>query len=515
MKPSSQSPRKHSGLSDSCVFLFATCLFLSGISSAAPSITLSKKSGPPTTRILVSGRGFEPNVGVDIYFGTQDEALVMTDALGSFSGIAVVASASALPGTHWLSAVERFGKTGAQREFEVRTNWSEFHRPGMRRRNPYEKIIDVHNVGKLTLKWKYTGGGCCMFASPAVVDGVVYAASADVGVGYVYALDVRNGAPKWTYITGDWVESSPAVVNGVVYVGSYDGNVYALNARTGARLWNFFVNVWVTPSPTVADGVVYVGTSGVPSTSWYVYALDARTGAELWSFLADGQTPSSPAVVDGVVYVASNSGTFYALDAHTGAQLWSYAMGGNDFGLASSPAVANGVIYVGSANSYSKVYALNAKTGALLWSYPTNGWTYSSPAVADGAVYIGSDDNNVYALDAQSGTLLWKYATGNYVISSPAVANGVVYIGSNDETLYALNARTGAKLWSWAGNGEIDSSPTVADGVIYIGGGYSDPTVYAFSLKHESAQTEPIFDRPDLKTLRPDFSLKVSQPIEP
>jgi len=495
------------GATKQVCLLSTVMLLVAGVCFGRPAVSLSRASGPPTSKLLVSGSGFKPDAEIDIYFDTKDEAAVVTDGSGSFSGIAVVASASALPGTHWVSAVGRSGETGVQTEFEVQTNWNEFHRPNMKRFNPYENVLNVQNVGKLALKWKYTGGGCCMFASPAVVDGVVYAASAQVFSGYVFALDARNGALKWTYDTGDWIESSPAVVNGVVYVGSYDGNLYALNARTGVRLWNFFVNQWVVASPTVADGVVYVGTFAL------FYALDARTGAELWSFNADGETPASPAVVDGVVYLASNNGTVYALNAHTGALLWSYAMGGNDFGLASSPAVANRVVYVGSATSNSKVYALNAKTGALLWSYPTNGWTYSSPAVANGVAYIGSDDDNVYALDVQSGALLWKYTTGNYVISSPAVANDVVYVGSNDGTLYAFNAKTGAKLWSWAGNGEIDSSPTVVDGMVYVGGGYSDPTVYAFGLKQDSNVARAVAEHPDPTTLRPDLSLRPSKQI--
>ncbi len=48
------------------------------------SITLSKKSGPPASRILVSGRDFERNVGVDIYFDTKDKVLVVTDGKGEF-----------------------------------------------------------------------------------------------------------------------------------------------------------------------------------------------------------------------------------------------------------------------------------------------------------------------------------------------------------------------------------------------------------------------------------------------
>ena len=76
MKPSSRPPRTPSGLCNFCILLFVTCSFLSDVSSATPRINLSTRSGPPTSRILVSGQGFEPNVGVDIYFDTEDEALV-------------------------------------------------------------------------------------------------------------------------------------------------------------------------------------------------------------------------------------------------------------------------------------------------------------------------------------------------------------------------------------------------------------------------------------------------------
>src|SRR5208282_713818 len=77
--------------------------------------------------------------------------------------------------------------------------WSEFHRTNMMRWNPYEKVLNVNNVGSLALKWSYTTGGTRI----------------------------------------DPVASSPAVANGVVYVGSNDGNVYALNASTGAKLWSY------------------------------------------------------------------------------------------------------------------------------------------------------------------------------------------------------------------------------------------------------------------------------------
>ena len=159
--------------------------------------------------------------------------------------------------------------------------WSEFHRPNMKRWNPCETVLNVNNVGSLGLKWSYTTGND-VDSSPAVADGVVYVGSEDDNV---YALNASTGAKLWSYATGsdvyflagrgEWsglcrlvrpqrvraerqhrrpavellhrrlVWSSPAVANGVVYVGSYDKNVYALDASTGAKLWSYTTGGYV------------------------------------------------------------------------------------------------------------------------------------------------------------------------------------------------------------------------------------------------------------------------------
>jgi hypothetical protein len=85
------------------VRLSVACLLLCGVSSAARSISLSKESGRPASGILVSGGGFEPNVGVDIYFDTKDEALVVTNGEGEFEGARIYAPRSAHPGKHWFN----------------------------------------------------------------------------------------------------------------------------------------------------------------------------------------------------------------------------------------------------------------------------------------------------------------------------------------------------------------------------------------------------------------------------
>jgi outer membrane protein assembly factor BamB len=492
----------------SCVFLFFAWLLLAGIASAAPTVTLSKKSGPPTSKILVSGRGFESNVGVDIFFDTKDKALVVTNGKGEFHDAGIYAPRSARPGEHWVTALERNNDKGARKSFLVQTNWSQFHfDPDHGGLNPYENVLNRNTVRTMGIRWSYEAG-CAITSSPAVANGIVYAGSCDH---YIYALNSKNGTLLWKYLTGSSVESSPSVADGVVYVGSDDDNIYALNAHTGALRWKYTTRNQVTSSPTVVDGVVYVG-------SWdkNIYALSAKTGNLLWKYATGGIVASSPAVakdvqyLGSVVYSGSGDGNVYALNAATGSLDWDYATGGGT----SSPAVANGLVYVGSGDS--NVYALNASFGGPpLWTYTTGSAVSSTPLIDQGVVYVGSNDDNFYALNANTGALLWQLR-GDFGVVASAVANGVVYVGAslNNIDFYALNSNTGAVLWQINSAYIIESSPAIVDGMIYVGS--TDWRLYAFG--HTDRQKTPAPGgpglapkNPDLKPLRPDFNVKVSK----
>jgi outer membrane protein assembly factor BamB len=414
--------------------------------TVTPAITVSPATGPPTSKLAVSGSGFGGSEGVDIYFDTTDLVLPGTDANGSFGPISITVPASAAPGTHWITAEGRHSGLLTQAPFAVNTNWGQFRYSSKHRgSNPYENVLNRDNVSAIDQDWSFTTGGQVQ-SSPAISNEMAYVGSFD---GTVYALDASTGAQQWSFPTGGLIRSSPAVAKGVVYVGSDDSNLYALNASSGAELWSFPTGGEFDSSPAVANGVVYVGSLG-----GNVYALNASTGAQLWSFATGGFVRSSPAVVNGVVYVGSDDGKVYALNASTGAQLWNFTTGN---GVVSSPAVVNGVVYVGSEDG--NVYALNSSTGALLWSHATGAGIESSPAVANGVVYIGSTDRSLYAFKASTGAVLWSVITGSGIQSSPAVANGVVYIGSNDGNVYAFNTATGDQLWSYATGDSVVSSP--------------------------------------------------------
>jgi len=497
MKASSLCPsRKSSGPIDSCSLLLVACLFLCGISSATPCITLSKKSGPPTSQILVSGRGFEPNVGVDIYFDTKDESLVVTNGKGEFKDAKAHAPRSARPGQHWVTALERNNDKGAQKPFLVQTDWTQFHFDADGTRlNPYENVLNPKTVPGLDLKWSYLTkeASAC---SPAVAEGVVYCTGSGFD-DHVYAINAQTGALLWSKATNGWTGGSFAVADGVAYFGSSDNNLNALNAHTGALLWRYKTGGFPS-SPAVVNGVVYVG-----SGDGNLYALNAHTGAKLWSYTTGGLVQSSPVVTDGMVYFGSADYNVYALQASDGTLIWRYKTGN----WAGDLAVTGGVVYATSQDD--NVYALNASNGGKLWSFTTGKLIQSAPAVADGVVYVGSDDNNLYALNARTGAVRWNKFIG--LPSSAAVANGVVYVASTYATMYALDARTGAELWSYSTGDVIYSDPTIVNGVLYFGS--YDAHIYACSLKYRSAEAKSASKRPDLNTLRPDFKLKVSEPV--
>jgi outer membrane protein assembly factor BamB len=466
---------------------------------AQPTITLIASGGPPTTKLLVSGSGFDPNVRVDIYFDTTDETLVVTDGNGQFQNAAAHALSSAYPGKHWVTALERYQRKGAQEPFLVFTNWSQFQfgssRTGL---NPYENVIDKRTVSRLGVAWSRNNVDA--FGSPpALVGGLLYTGSNDA---FLYALNTISGALVWRFGGGGSMSGYPAVADGIVYDQDNSGYLYAWNSKTGDLIWQTYSCCNGQSSPAVSKGTVFVtaGDYNLEQTTLWAYA--ASTGAALWSVpvgrFAGDVSPSS-AVDRGTVYVASE-GILYAVDAQSGKQLWTYTIG-DLRGNSATPSVANGIVYVGSLDK--AVYAINASSGALIWRFFTGGKVFSSTAIGHGIVYVGSTDHTLYALNSNTGALIWKYTTGDEIHTSPVVANGLVFDNSYDGNLYAWDAVTGALLWQEY-IGLSPASPVVANGVVWQVG---SPT-YAFTVKPDDALSRLGSEQPpNMRNLQPDHTL--------
>ena len=102
-------------------------------------------------------------------------------------------------------------------------------------------------------------------SSPAIgADGTIYVGSWDTKL---YAIN-PNGTLKWSYTTGERIDSSPAIgADGTIYVGSWDQNLYAINPN-GTLKWSYDTGIAVLKksSPAIgADGTIYVGSGNISS----------------------------------------------------------------------------------------------------------------------------------------------------------------------------------------------------------------------------------------------------------
>ena len=494
------------------LLVFSLCLFPNIATAASPHIYDVPQAGPPGSQTQTVGNGFDPNATLDIYFDSTDVGLVVTDNNGSFgmalkaptirqNGLTIQIPKDAVPGQHWITAIERITELQSQVAFTVSVDWPQFgfnaQHTGF---NPYENVLGPETVASLTIRWKYTTGHD-IYASPVVANGIVYIGGNVGDDNNLYALEADTGAVLWKFPAAPFAEA-PAVVNGVVYVSSYypSNYLYALNANSGAMLWRYPAGGG--RSPVVVNGVVYVD-----SQDHYVYAVNASTGKLLWKFATGSEVQSSPAVANGVVYVGAPDGNLYALDAGTGALLWKFATP-SDSGF-HTPVVVNGVVYAGSEDN--NLYAVNASTGVLIWKY--GGVSPYFQAVANGVVYFSS--GNFYALDAATGALLWEYTADNDLGIAVGAANGVVYANSEyDGIVYAFDASTGALLWKYSTGNQVWSSPAVVNGILYFG--CNDGNVYAFGLPNQQmAEKFSPPERTDGARLTPDWSLQPSSQVTP
>jgi glucose dehydrogenase len=264
--------------------LFLAFLLTAFCFGQTPSIALTFKSGPPKAKPFVSGSGFAPNASFGVFFDAIQLTTASTDGSGSFAKVGIEIPSSALPGHHAISAQQTPSGDSAQANFNVSTNWGQFHSDANHDGwNRHENILSAGNVGGLTLLWSYATGNPIL-SSPAVVNGVVYIASDTT----LFALKGSTGSVLWHHTPiGGISSSSPAVANGMVYVGT-GHSVQALNASTGSVVWIYPTGA-VESAPTVANGVVYAGGS------YFLFAIDAKTGALLWRYKGRARRLPSPA----------------------------------------------------------------------------------------------------------------------------------------------------------------------------------------------------------------------------
>ena len=321
-------------------------------------------------------------------------------------------------------------------------------------------------------------------ASPAVVAGVVYAATGDKRV---VALNAETGALIWeSEVTGP-VASSPAVAGDLLYTGLRDGRVIALSTKDGALVWEYQTGDFIVASPTARDGIVYIGSSDRK-----MYALDALTGEKFWSYKTDGRIRTGASVSDAVVAFVSEDRHVYILDAPSGQFRLDFRVLGQTNG---APVVDDDLVY--TSDSRGVVAGIDwhqkqlpfektarwARTTLYVWQLVDTlprpkGFAWSmrqrsegyifTPALSGDKLFLASETGALVAAGRSGEGIQWRFEADTRFEAGASVAGDTVYVGDADGTLYAVGAEDGVERWRVALDDGVASEPVIAGNTLYV-----------------------------------------------
>jgi outer membrane protein assembly factor BamB len=274
--------------------------------------------------------------------------------------------------------------------------------------------------------------------------------------GQLLAIDRITHQIAWRFHTGNALYATPVVVDGMVYVAGSDKTLYALEVRNGAFRWAFTAQDLLSAPPTISDGKVYLGAED--ST---LYVLEAQTGVEQWRYTMGGPIAATPVVFNGVVYVGADDGGLYALDAATGDIRWIFP---SDAGINGSVAIADGIVYVGNVDGW--VYALNAETtlpqGEVLWAFESDGEIVNDLVARNGLLYF-TNASTLYALNLQTGLEAWRFPSEFEIKGAPLLLSRYAFINLG-RSIAMLDPITGEEISRIPSGSPESDTPLGTDG---------------------------------------------------
>ncbi|MCB9597223.1 MAG: PQQ-binding-like beta-propeller repeat protein [Sandaracinaceae bacterium] len=349
----------------------------------------------------------------------------------------------------------------------------------------------------------------------------------------LFAVDAATGRQRWSRWLGDPLMSQPAAANGLVFsghlldgqspgglptgttgYGTGDGRRYgftAMNLTNGAPRWTRPIDGDVMNAAVLdGDDVFFTTMSGT------VYRMNQRSGRVHWRRRLHA---TSAPWLDGddvhvtvrlrenggvrekaVILSRESGGTEHELDAVDAA----FVAGRPDPGVqegwsyeGSRATVVGGRIYQTIGN---EVHCRDADTRELLWRrrYTDNPRTRpaSMPAIAGSQLVFGTRDGVLFGLDIDTGMTAWAYDVGEPIASQPTIGHGWVYASTTRGGVVGLEVSdVSFDGWHmWGGNAQhngrvmateppADDTDRPTEGTLELGGSARDGEVAGFPLR--------------------------------
>ena len=488
------------------------------MTSAAPllasddraTITLQPQAAQPGARVQVTGHGFVPYEGVDVFVDGVHADVVTANRDGTVAARVTTAD-RAVPGRHWVSVRGRRDGVVVQAPVDVRPaatlGWPQpgfdAGRSGAARADPW---ISPGTMSSIETVWRRPVSG----RPPILVGDTMIGVVGGYYEGYeIVASDIWTGDVRWRSEMQSEFGADPASDGDVVLVSDW-GRVRALDVDTGATRWTRALPDWVdelTTPPTISDGTAFVAAQrwGGRSKATF-FALDAGSGSVRWSTTLPGTTGwsrSAIAVDEGALYTplsGSRRGGVASFDATTGALRWRRVLRADE-----SPGpitVSNGLVLT-HAEPYGNLIAIDADTGALRWRADTVGGAGGNDSITvtqAGAVVGGywweSSGGELATVDLGTGAVLWRRSLQPAPVGT-ASAGALLLAMTGEGDLHSIDPGTGETRWRSMVTSSPSGRPVIADGAVYVASWNDTVTTLR----------RPTPDKPERDALEPDATV--------
>ena len=294
------------------------------------------------------------------------------------------------------------------------------------------------------------GNNASLFGGGVAYDnGRLYASN---GLGYVTALDARNGGIIWQVHPTGPLRGSPTVSGDTLYVITQDNQIYSLKTSDGTTNWSQaaaleIAGVFGSASPAVGQGTVVAGFS-----SGELNAYRYENGRLVWqdqlartsirtSVASISDVDAHPVIDSGQVIAVGQGGRMVSLELISGQRQWEINIAG-----ISKPWVAGEWVFVVSDDA--KLLCVNRANGKVRWITQLPGFrnekkkagpiSYRGPVLAGGRLILASSEGTLINVDPTNGGFQSQTNIRSSVNLSPIVANQTLYILDDDGRLRAF-----------------------------------------------------------------------------
>jgi len=273
-----------------------------------------------------------------------------------------------------------------------------------------DKSIAALNVSNGKLLWQ-KDLGINMQVPPMVSDGIVYAPTTFIGPeldpdldgrAKLFALNAKTGKEIWIFDSDNYILQTPARNGDVLYAGGnfYDPapidegghtRIYALNLADGSPRWTYeSEDGFPKRLYATQQTVIFVGYQD------FMNGIDTTTGELRWRYDTGNWTPSFLGAEDAVYFSSANTQVF-ALNANTGTALWKFDIPEGTFNyLLDAPVLLDGNLYF--LTQQGDFFALDASNSNILWQTATKiSAARTGPVIGNGWLVIGDIEGQVYA----------------------------------------------------------------------------------------------------------------------